>query len=297
MNRDEFLGLDDVSGFIEWMIKEIPNTTFFLNFAASKHVPGGLVVKAKGLENVLSHYRWGAHWDDLEGNRIHSLEWKSTRESLATLSAWIQRSVAERDELSAYYACLAILQWGGVRGAKPFLENLHENGGLTSYLAQLEPLFDLTGSQSVLEFDSNKVLRFDSGLTKIHSLLDQSGSPIYDSRVGAAIAMLYAMYVDECKPDGANLRFPSGPARGAQIRNPRMLGYPSAPQFFTPAVPAEVWAQWQLKSGWIIRNLLGQCDWFKAEGDLAERCHCFEAALFMIGYDLRCFVTESEPAI
>ncbi|KPW89208.1 hypothetical protein ALP58_01892, partial [Pseudomonas savastanoi] len=30
--------------------------------------------------------------------------------------------------------------------------------------------------------------------TKIHALLDTTGSPIYDGRVGAAIALLYHLY-------------------------------------------------------------------------------------------------------
>src|SRR5690606_22815344 len=50
------------------------------------------------------------------------------------------------------------------------------------------------------------------------------------------------------------------------------------------------WAQWQVKLGWIVTSLLHQqSEWFSTEQTLAARCHAFEACLFMIGYDLRCF--------
>jgi hypothetical protein len=53
------------------------------------------------------------------------------------------------------------------------------------------------------------------------------------------------------------------------------------------------WAQVQLKLGWIFWGLLSYCpNLFKNEGDIAARAHALEASLFMVGYDLRCFVAQ-----
>ncbi|WGL16282.1 hypothetical protein PVT68_16125 [Microbulbifer bruguierae] len=297
MNRNEFLSSLCVDDFISWLIEKVPTLEFELNFAQSRYVPSGLNMTVLGLEEVLSNYCWSAYWDAEGGERVRSSDWKSTRSSLERLSQWMQMAVEQDDDHSCYLACLAILQWGGVRGAKPFLKGLYENGDLIKYFSELVPLFDLTGHQSYTALNSENVLRFDAGLTKIHSLLDKTGSPIYDSRVGAAMAMLYALYCSDRDSDPELLCFPSGSARGDQIRNPAALGYQYAPQFFTTDVTDESWAQWQLKLGWIIRETLTRCNWFSGENDLRARCHGFEAALFMIGYDLRCFECNNEFAL
>ncbi|MGV7240630.1 hypothetical protein [Caballeronia sp. M23-90] len=156
-------------------------------------------------------------------------------------------------------------------------------------------MFALDGDQQITALTASNVERFDAGLTKIHALFDTTGSPIYDSRVGAAFAMLYARFraqLDAAQVRGFDaLRFPSGLARGAQIRNPGSIGLARAPQFYTPQVSYEDWARWQVKTGWIIRAVLERTTLFVGEGagldDFAARAHAFEAAMFMLGYDLR----------
>ena len=84
------------------------------------------------------------------------------------------------------------------------------------------------------------------------------------------------------------LAFPSGAARGNQIRNPgAFLNGLAAPQF--SSISYEAWARWQVRLGWIIRALLERTGWFTEQGALPARCHAFEASLFVLGYDLRCF--------
>ena len=61
----------------------------------------------------------------------------------------------------------------------------------------------------------------------------------------------------------------------------------AAPQF--SAIDYAEWARWQVRLGWIIRALLERTGWFAEQGALPARCHAFEASLFMLGYDLRCF--------
>lgn len=302
MNRDDFLKQDDVTGFIDWLANTLPTQSFQLKMARSAYVPGGLAVRVTGLEAVLSHYAWHTSWTDAQGKTVKSGNWAETRASLAALRAWLKTAIAQQDEDQALAACLAILEWGGVRGAIVFLRRLHAQRRLVAYFTRLAPLMSLTSEASLAALDENSVERFDAGLTKIHALLDDTGSPIYDSRVGAAIAMLYAQYRKNGQPKLAKSRllaFPSGAARGKQIRNPKRLdpALPGAPQFFGNGVSRQSWAQWQVKLGWILRATLERCDWFQSDDtDLAARCHAFEACLFMLGYDLRCFGDTQEPS-
>ncbi len=176
-----------------------------------------------------------------------------------------------------------------MRGAIPFLHRLAANGKLSSYLQKMAGLMSLDGKNDLDDLDAISVERFDAGLTKIHALFDSSGSPIYDSRVGAAIGMLYSLFRQQWTGSGKPLlAFPSGAARGSQIRNPgAFLNGLAAPQF--SSISYETWARWQVRLGWIIRAVLERTGWFAEQGALPARCHAFEASLFVLGYDLRCF--------
>jgi hypothetical protein len=300
MQREEFLNQPDVAGFINWLRTSLPTQVFHLQMASSRFVPGGLNVQVTGLPSVLQHYVWRTDWKDPHNNNqpVLSSDWNSTQASLQRLQYWISNAVATANENEALAACLEILHWGGVRGAIPFVKRLHSENRLVAYFQSLCLLMalDTNPSQCLSQLTANNVERFDAGLTKICALLDSSGSPIYDSRVGAAMAMLYALYRASAQTLVPSvLRFPSGSARGRQIRNPGTIGYQAAPQFFTNQVSSEEWARWQVRLGWILRAVLDtdQCDWFEQEGDIAERCHAFEACLFMVGYDLRCFLSPA----
>jgi hypothetical protein len=296
MNRKEFLAQPSVQGFVTWLIQRLPALSVRLRVAHSRYVPGGIDEQVCGIEGVLARYHWRASWcEPRTGKPVESGDWASTRSSLERLGAWLRESVANGDELEAGAAAREILRWGGVRSAIPFIDSKVRKNEWCAYLKELGPLFALDGDQTLDALHAGNVRRFDSGMTKIHALFDTTGSPIYDSRVGAALAMLYEMFRGELGRDGVRydaLGFPSGPARGQQVRNPAGLGLTASPQFYTQVAP-EDWARWQPKTGWIIRAVLEQTSLFasepagKAASNIAARCHAFEAALFMIGYDIR----------
>lgn len=304
MDRKSFLAQPGVMAFVAWLAERLPTLPVRLRFARSKFVPRGIDTSVSGIEAVLAQYRWRAHWcDPRTGKPVESDDWATTRESLERLGTWLRESVANGDELAAGAAAHEVLRWGGVRGAIPFIESKVRQNAWCVYLKELAPRFALDGEQTLEALHEGNVQRFDSGLTKIHSLLDATGSPIYDSRVGAALAMLYELFRHDAERRGVRhdwLGFPSGQPRGRQIRDPGELGYMASPQFHTPAVKREVWARWQLSAGWIIRATLDRTALFAAEpagetmSHIAMRCHAFEAALFMIGYDLRSLPDDAD---
>ncbi|WP_250482554.1 hypothetical protein [Caballeronia sp. GACF5] len=309
MKKTEFLTPGGAADrFCDWLAKRLPELGIHLKFATSKAVPGGLDVKIRGAEEVLQRYYWNAKFTDRHGKTIVSHDWESTRQSLHELGNWLRASVDARDETAAATAAFAILGWGGVSSARPFIERKRDEGRFCAYLSGLAPLFSLDGEVDTDQLTAENVERFDSGMTKIHAIFDRTGSPIYDSRVGAALAMLSAIFRRETESpqqhveDG--LLFPSGEARGNQVRNPGELGLglAAAPQFYTGATPKHVWARWQVRTGWIIQSVLqrnpqlfASLESLDDRDPLAARCHAFEASLFMIGYDLRCLAREIDP--
>jgi len=293
MNKEDFLSNPDVHGFIQWLAIYFDSGTFRLKILPSRFVPGGLIAEAHGIEEVLKYYCWKAKWtDSRSGQEVESATWLETKVSLGKLSQWLQESVKAEDEGQAYAASRAVLQWGGVSGASKLLKKLCGTKELVAYLLRVQRLLAVNGppTQKIQDITAVQIKKFDSGLTKIHALLDGSGSPIYDSRVAGAVSLLYTLYRETCPRSLARvLEFPCGSARGDQLRNPGDLGFKRAKALYFETAHHE-WAQVQLKLGWIFWGLLiERPKLFEKEGDFPARAHALEASLFMLGYDLRCF--------
>jgi len=256
MNKQQYLAQPEVTNFIAWAASFFDNHQFYLNIASSRYVQGGISRVCGGIESVLEAYQWNASWrvpGELED--INSSDWPSTVDSLDTLSKMLREVVDAGDERRLYKLCREVLRWGGVRGALRFLSERAEGGELVSYLRDLTPLFSTQDNDDneLSALTAQAVRRFDAGITKIFALLDMTGSPIYDSRVGGSIAMLVATYCrSKAMEVPSSLRFPTGRARGDQVRNPGELGYDPAPNFYTRNVSPEFWAQSQVRLGWLL---------------------------------------------
>ncbi|MGP0171264.1 hypothetical protein ACSVIJ_05200 [Pseudomonas sp. NCHU5208] len=236
-----------------------------------------------GIEQVRDHYQWKGTWPIVQRN-------------LSTLRTDLQAAVKAGDDDAAYRASAAILDWGNVPRSSSFLDALRRQRQLVPYLTARATLLSPTGPQRLTDLTKAVFYKFNSGLTKVHALLDGDGSPIYDGRVGAAIAMLYHLYRQSDLAAGPadhhvfawgpGMESPQTPGQ-RQIRNPRLLGYAGTPQLLSHQSP-HLWARRQLILSWIMREVLQKSRLFESDQlDLAGRCHAFEASLFVLGYDLR----------
>ncbi|HHH9443042.1 TPA: hypothetical protein ACP32N_005030 [Pseudomonas aeruginosa] len=292
MNRDDFLAQPDIKAFVRWLIDNLSTLSIDLRLRRSRFVPKEKVVQVNGIEDVTGEYQWGGDWTEVS-------------EHLKSLRTSLRVAVDANDSDLTFSASSKILDWGNVPSSKPFLEALRKQNALSSYLAERIPLLSPAGSQKLSDLNKSVFAKFNSGMTKIHALLCRDGSPIYDGRVGAAIALLYHLYRNSTAclhTEPANHHcFAWGPGRDdpqsdhvRQIRNPALLGlgYKGTPQLLSHQSP-HLWAQRQLILGWIMRAVLQKTKWYGGpEADIAERCHAFEAGLFMLGYDLRSMVPK-----
>lgn len=291
MNKKLFLAVPDVNNFIAWLCKQLPHIKVDFNIPHSPRVPGGLTVRVNGIESVLRMYCWKSSWrSPSRPTPIYSNDWATTRDSMLLLSSWLKAPATIGNDALFLQACHQVLIWGGVtRGSTPFLCTLYRSGNLVSYFVNNRVPLRLKHADVATPWPS--ITHFNSGLTKIHALLSTDGLPIYDSRVGAAIGGLVAQSVIR----HPLLCFPSGPARGPQIRNAgkRWGTSYNQQQFYTSAVSPEIWAKAAVRLGWIIEEVLVRCpdlftgvDFFPTSPTFPQRMHAFEAALFMVGYDL-----------
>ncbi|WP_017519960.1 hypothetical protein ACQCLI_31995 (plasmid) [Pseudomonas nitroreducens] len=286
-NQTDFLAQPDIEQFVTWLIKTLPTIQAHLKFQRSSFVPQEIDESVQGIEAVTAKYQWKG-------------DWATVSALLKGYRADLRAAVQAGNDLKALEVCSAILDWGNVETSKKVLEELQLKNKLVEHLIVRAALLNPAGKQKLRDLSMNVFYMFNSGLTKVYALLCPDGSPIYDGRVGAAIAMLYHLYRAEGEGVGStNHRcFAWGPGLEdvkaehlRHIRNPALLGlgYKGTPQLSYQR--PHLWAQRQLILGWIIRAVLQETNWYGgSELDIGERCHAFEAGLFVLGYDLRCLL-------
>ncbi len=89
------------------------------------------------------------------------------------------------------------------------------------------------------------------------------------------------------------LRFPTGEARGNQLRNSRDLDFPSAPRLYS-AFRGANWARCMVRLGWIMEAVVLSTGLFGDQSPIRDRLVALQSAFFMLGYDLRAF-GEGQP--
>jgi hypothetical protein len=297
MDRKEFISNADVAEFIEWLGNHVRTLPVQFSILAS-HRARANTNAVTGLEEVLKNYDWVARWTDLNNNIVNSRDWRSTRGSIALMSDSAKTALAEKNSDTFKQAANEILNWGGVRKSKLFLEILHRGNELITYF--VSACSTLTLATANIADPWPNIQKYNAGLTKIHAMLSNDGLPIFDSRVGAAIGALVALFEISRRNSNpsALLSFPSGSARGRQIRNAGDVWSAGMKQkqFHTASVSAEAWAKANVRLGWLIEEILSRdatlflsTDFFESGNPTSQqRMHAFEAALFMLGYDLRC---------
>ena len=176
---------------------------------------------------------------------------------------------------------VAVVKWGGVsNGNKEWLQH-------NRYRLKAE--FVNVREQLSKGKDTIRSMRFNSGMSKIYSLLSED-LIIYDSRVAAALAWLVVVWCRNTKRHSApaDLAFRCMPAKEARtprrrkIRNPSGCGI----EFLNVNNSPEIHARWNIRASSILTKALELSHQDNtAFHRQANKMRALEAALFMWGYD------------
>ncbi|MBH3432656.1 hypothetical protein [Pseudomonas citronellolis] len=289
MKKSTYLTSPAIIQFVNWLATNLDNGTL-----SHRHINR----KSGGIWNCGSLYDAYAqyHWPHPALPHLSRPKGASFAHNAATLSALrgnLQNALHPAPNDSA--ACIAaidVMTWGGVRAG-----NVRWLRANTQGLAKL--LIDTRDALNTNDTShprlTNPNLRFNSGMSKVYSLICES-LIIYDSRVAAALGWIVVRY---CQATGlqqvpGELRLPWPPAKGAS--NPKQRN-PSTGSFIFPALRSgALHAEWNLKASWLLEAVLSspnaQSSKFVTSIPGGERLRALEAALFMIGYDL-----ASHPAV
>ena len=314
MDKQKFLEDPNVTGFVSWVARILPELTVYLDISsagtgrANGQRGPGVSGTFKGLSEIVNAYHWRASWQDNQGKEVFSGDWETTRDSLFLLSQWIRYEVDQGSQEGSLAAAKAIVKWGGDRGharkppvgAIPFLESLPD---LQGYLRTARDVLSLEKANTD---DLKYILEMNAMLTKVHALLAEDGLPIYDSRVAAAAGALVERYR---RSIGLSwIRIPEVLRFRAtdRVNRRRVVGLrefdhltldPGVFDRQNRAVCASDWSSAKVRLGWLLGAILGEAERIgcpliepgtTADESLPAQMHAFEAGLFMIGFDVRC---------
>lgn len=307
MNKVSFLQDEDVQKFILWS-RDFLRKDLKVNLnitSKGTHNAGPINVQLKGLDEVTKHYMWRSTWISSDGIRQTSDNWETTSAYLSSLGKNLRMAIRQGDNEFAFKVCKKIIEWGGDRnpnvGATEFLRLKYEDKTLVSYLSTVQLKLNLdTADYSALE----GIGEMNAMLTKVHAIGSSDGLPIYDSRVAGAIACLIELYFIKNDPGRAclpsTLTFKStDSAERRQVTG--LVSTQRIPGIITRSVSesgkkqrAIDWSAAKIRLGWLMSSILENEEsskdpiFSKEIIQNGKSMHAFEAALFMIGFDVSC---------
>lgn len=279
-----YAALPHVADFIEWLAGELDSRTLFqhqyLNRRSGKHW------QCDSLFGAYQAYAWNH-----PGNaRLGFNPGVSAASNARALEALRQDLlVAGGDDDRVLQAALDVMAWGGVTAGNAEWLRTHRTGLAHMIQEVREALIAGDPDAPVLR---SRSLRFNSGMTKIYSLICPDFI-IYDSRVAAALGMIVVRY---CEAKGLEevpeaLRFPWAAAKeDERARLPKRRNPSSGTLRFKRLRSGRHHALWNLRASWVLSRVLAHPlaadSPFQALVAPEQPLRALEQALFMIGYDL-----------
>jgi hypothetical protein len=280
MTKQEYLKRPIVNNFIEWL-KKCDNDykhSYFNRRSKKKWI-------CKSLDDAFKRYNWS--FKNSEGQT--KFEFSDNENELNMLSENIKEAYKNKNIDNLFQYSSKICKWGGVLGGVKFgnLKTLIKN---KSYLFEKYKKTEIVMSSDTANDEKlGDIFNMNAGFTKIYSLLFDK-LIIYDSRVGAALCLLVK---DFCSINGISkipneLKFGWSKAKedkyalNPKNRNPGKVGEDEFPDF-NSRHKSHIHSKSMLRASWLIEKFITST---KGKDNVSKKMREFEAALFMIGYDL-----------
>lgn len=277
MNKTEYLSDPFAEKFIHWLSNNLDTGVTkhsYINSTQKK------LWSCDSIFDAYQKYYW--KFPAIPSYRINAgSTFEESKNALKVLQMSLINSIQKNQIEDVCEATKAVMAWGGVKYKNiNWLEN--NKNSLPGILTEVK--IALNGNSTDAYPINDKNLRFNSGMTKIYSLICDKFI-IYDSRVAAALGLFINKFCSESSlqkvPD--SLAFPHMPAKGSHCRNP------SNKNFHFPILrTGSHHAIWNLKASWLLDAILthenSRNSGFNQMGEYKLRA--LESALFMIGYEI-----------
>lgn len=286
-SKQAYATLPHVPEFIGWLATHLDSTTLFKHEYVDRRT--GAKWSCDSLYGAYAAYAWNHPGNKRLAYNPGSCS-VSNDKALDALRADL--ITAGTNDSKVLQSTRDIMAWGGVtaRNAKWLEQNevglgrmIHD---VAAALVKKDPDHPLLKS---------KALRFNSGMTKVYSLLCPD-FVIYDSRVAAAMGMLVVRY---CQFKGlstvpAALNFPWAAAKEAETAvAPKRRNPNTGTLQFKRLRSGSHHARWNMRASWVLsqvaRHPLCSNSPLRIGKTHAQTLRNIEKSLFSIGYDLSNF--------
>lgn len=270
MKKSDYLSQPTVASFLVFLKGCVNGTdgSFVHHVAGGKH-------KIKNLHQAFLKYEWNGKG------------YKENDEELINLRKGLREA---KTDLQVLVAALRILEWGQVfRYSVGWLAAHAEAGDLKAVIKESKRVLSGEDDNDTELFEGNETLRSDSATTKIFSLSSEL-SVIYDNRTSAALARIAREFLEQrqCRGVPPSLDFMVDRSGKDKKRDPSDSIYR-----FQGKSTGRAHALMNLRVNWLLQEVIKSPDfrWVKDSGEgfdtNAEKLRAVEAALFMIGEDVR----------
>lgn len=282
--KQAYATLPNVQGFINWLATELNSKTLFNHEYVDRR--SGSKWSCDSLFGAYEAYSW-----NFPGNaRLGYNSGTSSKCNAKALDALRRDLIAAgSNDALVLQGAKDVMAWGGVTARNSEWLAANE-AGLARMIQEVKAaLIQQDPDALVLR---SKTLRFNSGMTKIYSLVCPEFL-IYDSRVAAALGMLVVQY---CKAEGLTkvpdaLCFPWAAAKeGENAEAPKRRNPSTGTLHFKRLRAGSHHALWNIRASWILSQVLAHeaaaDSPFHTTDDPADALRRVEQSLFMWGYDL-----------
>jgi len=282
--QQAYATLPHVADFITWLAAELDSKTLFKHEYIDRR--NGAKWSCESLFGAYESYRWNFPANDRLGYKSGI----SSAANAGALEALREDIIAAgSDDAPMLQAAIDVMAWGGVTARNVDWLKANKNGLGRTIQAVQSALMTGDEHSPVLR---SKALRFNSGMTKVYSLLCP-GICIYDSRVAAGLG---ALVVEYCKahaldkvPDA--LCFPWAAAKegtnavALKRRNPS-----TRTLHFKRLRSGSHHARWNLRASYVLNQVAERARLLDTQFRNVEQPEnirmAIENSLFMRGYDL-----------
>lgn len=291
MKRKEYCESSSVQEFIKWISYLIDKEDSFTHTY--------IIAKTKekwecnSIYSAFENYMWPFFYIDSNGKRICGNSFWDSEKVLNKCSSQLKESLYLNDEEECFSACRQILEWGGVTN-----KNLDRIRGMKNRCSYFKSVINVLESDSDLEEYIYADIIMNSGFTKIYSLIVKDFI-IYDSRVGATLGLLVKKYCEETNKDKIpeELRFAWGLKRQTLYGQTKSSENPRNPSNniykFPLLTNSKLHIDNNIRANWLLKEILNKTNSMFNYLDNSVTLRALEAALFMIGYEVRTYKSEN----
>jgi hypothetical protein len=280
MTKQDFLNNKEVIAFIDYVAQHWHYGFDFRLSIFQKGRKSLIFHDIQSISDAYDLYFWGYSFSTklrlphYLGTKGHSFQ--ESKAMLDYCTQLILNGFYHNSDASIREGAELVLKWGGVfkKGNKAFVEN--KNNNLKAYFENVRSVWEKLSNDGTLneinQYDKSGLIS-NAGFTKIYSLF-LPGFIIYDNRVSVALAYLLEQYFEDHIPEVLKLYIPPSQVVNNSKRRVHHFFDQSTYKANDKHFLSNVKASWLLSA---ISEKLGG----------TVKIREIEAALFMIGYDVR----------